>query len=69
MMTANMRSVMLERTKELGPPLLLFVLFVATGLRGRDFGHHWDEVEWQLKPVRQMAETGLLVPHPSRTRA
>jgi 4-amino-4-deoxy-L-arabinose transferase-like glycosyltransferase len=37
-------------------------LFVVTGLRGRDFGHHWDEVEWQLMPVRRMVEGGHWIP-------
>jgi len=38
------------------------VLFVVSGLRGRDFGHHWDEVEWQLMPVRRMVERGHWMP-------
>jgi len=37
-------------------------LFVVTGLRGRDFGHHWDEVEWQLMPVRRMVEGRHWIP-------
>jgi len=44
------------------PPLALFVFFVVLGFRGIDFGKHWDEVEWQLEPVQQMVETGLLMP-------
>jgi len=37
-------------------------LFVTTGLRGVDFGYHWDEVDWQVKPVEEMVRTGLLLP-------
>jgi hypothetical protein len=44
------------------PPLVLFALFVVTGFRGIDFGYHWDEVDWQLKPVQEMVQTGLLMP-------
>jgi hypothetical protein len=44
------------------PPLTLFVFFVVLGYRGIDFGKHWDEVEWQLQPVQEMVETGLLMP-------
>jgi 4-amino-4-deoxy-L-arabinose transferase-like glycosyltransferase len=40
----------------------LFVLFVFTGFRGIDFGFHWDEVSWQIEPVREMARTGLFMP-------
>ncbi len=35
---------------------------MAVGFRGIDFGEHWDEVDWQLKPVQEMVETGLLMP-------
>ncbi len=44
------------------PPVVLFALFVVTGFRGIDFGYHWDEVDWQLKPVQEMVQTGLLMP-------
>ncbi len=40
----------------------LFALFVVTGFRGIDFGVHWDEVDWQIQPVRDMVQTGLFMP-------
>src|SRR6188768_2240850 len=44
------------------PVLVLLALFVVTGIRGVDFGNHWDEVEWHMDPVRTMARTGLFLP-------
>lgn len=44
------------------PVLALFVLFITTGLRGVDYGWHWDEGDWHIKPSRQMVETGILLP-------
>lgn len=44
------------------PVLALFALFIVTGLRGVDFGWHWDEGDWHIKPVRRMVETGILLP-------
>jgi hypothetical protein len=37
-------------------------LFIFTGLRGIDFGFHWDEKEHQLDPARTMIKTGVLLP-------
>ena len=42
---------------------VLFGLFVVTGLRGVDFGDHWDEAEWHIDPVQQMISTGVFLPH------
>jgi len=42
--------------------MAIFTLFVVSGVRGVDFGVHWDEAEWQIKPVREMVSTGLLMP-------
>jgi hypothetical protein len=44
------------------PVVALFALFVVTGLRGIDLGFHWDEVDWHIKPVRTMVQTGILLP-------
>jgi hypothetical protein len=44
------------------PLVVLFTFFVVTGYRGIDFGEHWDEVDWQIKPVQDMVDTGLLLP-------
>jgi hypothetical protein len=44
------------------PLLLLVVLFIQTGFYGIDFGYHWDEVDWQVRPVRDMVASGILVP-------
>src|SRR5665213_3178634 len=47
------------------PVLGLMALFSITGIRGVDFGDHWDEVDWQIQPVRDMVNTGLLLPRAS----
>lgn len=39
----------------------LFALFVATGLRGLDFGKHWDE-DIQRRAVMRSAERGTVLP-------
>jgi len=44
------------------PLVALFAFFVVTGFRGINFGTHWDEVDWQLEPVRDMVRTGLFMP-------
>jgi hypothetical protein len=44
------------------PLVAMVVLFIVTGVRGVDFGHHWDEVEWQIQPVREMVSTGIFMP-------
>jgi len=51
-----------SRAIQLLPLAVLVTLFVVTDLRGVDFGNHWDEVAWQLEPVREMIRTGLLLP-------
>jgi hypothetical protein len=45
------------------PVTLLFILFLVNGLRGVDFGYHWDEMDWHITPARQMVSTGVLLPH------
>jgi 4-amino-4-deoxy-L-arabinose transferase-like glycosyltransferase len=42
--------------------LLPLVLLIGTGLRGLDFGLHWDERPWQIGPVKQMVRSGTLLP-------
>jgi hypothetical protein len=44
------------------PLLALLALFLTTGLRGVNFGFHWDEVDYHLTPARRMIETGVLLP-------
>lgn len=55
-------GVALRQAARFAPLALLFTLFVVTGFRGIDFGFHWDEVDWQIEPVREMAQTGLFMP-------
>jgi 4-amino-4-deoxy-L-arabinose transferase-like glycosyltransferase len=54
------------------PALALVVLFTITGFRGVDFGAHWDELNWQIRPVRDMVAKGVLLPrvynYPSLTK-
>lgn len=44
------------------PPLLLVALFVITGLRGIDFGFHWDERDSQWAQTRAMLANGVFLP-------
>jgi dolichyl-phosphate-mannose-protein mannosyltransferase len=44
------------------PLLAVFALFIATALRGVNFGFHWDEQEFHVDPARKMVETGVLLP-------
>lgn len=44
------------------PVLAVWLLFVVTGLRGVDFGFHWDEVPWHVTPVREAVSSGILLP-------
>src|SRR3954469_4073682 len=46
------------------PPLVLVALFIVTGLRGIDFGYHWDERDWQLLAARNMVANGVLLSRP-----
>jgi hypothetical protein len=50
------------RLAKAGPVVALTAFFVVTGLRGLDFGHHWDEEKYQIAPVRDMVATGVLLP-------
>jgi Dolichyl-phosphate-mannose-protein mannosyltransferase len=47
------------------PAVVLVALFAITDIRGVDFGDHWDEVDWQVQPVRDMVNSGLLLPRAS----
>jgi peptidoglycan/LPS O-acetylase OafA/YrhL/4-amino-4-deoxy-L-arabinose transferase-like glycosyltransferase len=38
------------------PVLLPLIVLIGTGLRGLDFGLHWDERPWQIGPVKHMVE-------------
>jgi hypothetical protein len=44
------------------PLVALLAVFVVTDLRGVNFGDHWDEQDWQLRPVQEMVSSGLLMP-------
>ena len=45
------------------PIALLFAIVVTTGLRGVDFGYHWDEDIAQLQPLREAILNGTLLPN------
>ena len=47
------------------PLLALVSIFTISDLRGVDFGTHWDEDIWQIDPVRQMVQSGVLLPRAS----
>jgi hypothetical protein len=42
--------------------LVCLAIFIWTGIRGVDFGQHWDETKYQIGPVKTMVETGTLLP-------
>lgn len=44
------------------PIILVMLLLVITGLRGLDFGFHWDEYTNQVQPVRTSIEDRTLLP-------
>jgi len=44
------------------PIFALVALFITTGLRGVNFGYHWDEQDYHLTPARRMVESGVLLP-------
>lgn len=45
------------------PVLALIVLLAWTGLRGVDFGFHWDEYEAQVQPVQGSLDERTLLPN------
>jgi len=42
--------------------LLPLIVLVGTGLRGLDFGLHWDERPWQIGPVKHMVQAHTFLP-------
>jgi 4-amino-4-deoxy-L-arabinose transferase-like glycosyltransferase len=50
------------RVLRCAPVLLPLLILVGTGLRGLDFGLHWDEHTSQIGPVKQMVRSGSLLP-------
>ncbi len=44
------------------PVLLPLAVLIGTGLRGLDFGQHWDERHYQIGPVETMIRTGRPLP-------
>lgn len=44
------------------PALVLVAIFEVSGLRGVNFGYHWDEAGWHLDPGHNMVETGVFLP-------
>jgi 4-amino-4-deoxy-L-arabinose transferase-like glycosyltransferase len=44
------------------PVLLPLLLLIGSGLQGLDFGTHWDEKYYQIRPVKTMVSTGILLP-------
>ena len=52
----------IRRAARLLPVLLPLLLFITTGLRGIDFGYHWDEQGHQIDPARVMIKSGVLLP-------
>ncbi len=46
----------------ISPAFALWLLLVVTGLRGVDYGLHWDEGPFHLAPVRNAVASGILLP-------
>ena len=42
--------------------LICLTIFIWTGIRGLDFGLHWDERPSQIAPVKTMVQTEILLP-------
>jgi 4-amino-4-deoxy-L-arabinose transferase-like glycosyltransferase len=51
-----------ERLRRYLPVLLPLVILIGTGLRGLDFGQHWDERHYQIGPMETMIRTGQPLP-------
>ncbi len=51
------------RAAPIAPALAPLAVLLATGLAGVDFGWHWDELDSQIEPARQMLVRGDLLPH------
>jgi hypothetical protein len=45
------------------PVIALIVLLTWTGLRGVDFGYHWDEYDAQVRPVQWSLDERTLLPN------
>lgn len=59
----RLRAHRAVRAAWLALPLVALVsIFTVSDLRGVDFGDHWDELPWQVRPVRDMVASGLLLP-------
>jgi hypothetical protein len=56
------QDVMVRYLLLAAPCFALWLLVLVTGLRGADYGFHWDEVESHLDPTRKMVASGVLVP-------
>lgn len=48
--------------RRLLPVLLPLAVLIGTGLRGLDFGQHWDERHYQIEPVETVIRTGRPLP-------
>jgi 4-amino-4-deoxy-L-arabinose transferase-like glycosyltransferase len=44
------------------PLLVLLLVLIGTGLRGINFGLHWDERPWQIGPTKHMVSRGTPFP-------
>ena len=59
----SLKAVWARRLITWGPILLLIGLLVWTGLRGVDFGYHWDEQPAQIDPVAWSIRHSTLLPN------
>ena len=50
------------RLRQCLPVLLPLAILIGTGVRGLDFGLHWDERPWQIGPVKSMVKSHTLLP-------
>jgi hypothetical protein len=51
-----------RRVLQAAPLAALVAFFVVVGIRGVDFGTHWDEASTQIEPTRNMIASGVLLP-------
>ena len=59
----NRRQRLYEKLLKILPISLIIAIVVTTGLRGVDFGYHWDEDPAQLYPLKEAILSGTLLPN------
>ena len=56
------KTLLSTRLFRVAPVLLPLLILIGSGLRGLDFGVHWDEKGYQIAAIETMVKTGILLP-------